>query len=678
GRSALSPPRGRHRPPHARIPRALRRGLRRAGGGRLLLARRRRRPCARPDPAHLPDRRPALRTRGDDLRRGRLPASRPRRLDGLRALRLQRAVELRRGLGGPAGLHPAPRGLRPDRDELRRRLLRTAWRRAPGADPVRRDHLRRRHRDDPGLLHRARATPGHPGDRRSRAAGRSGGARAGDVLLVGGAHRPDRTRANPPVGGGRLRARSGHRRAHRVGVCRGAVRGSRDQSPGPAAPGHHRDGQRRGGLRRHLARGAHRSAGGRRPDAPRRGGTRSARAGHHGRLPPSMAGRRADLRVRRRGGPDARGGGRIGDARAVAAGVLALAQPPDTERSGAAAPHARHPVRRHRRRGGRRRRARDSPGPRLPRRPLRVRGPDRAAARALERDRAALPRARPPPALHRAVLGHLPRRPAPAARRARSGAGGGRLRQRARPPRGGPVRRGGVDGSGYRAVRRVSRKPGQLAGQAGDGARVRAAPRPRADRRARGVRLDPRSHLRQRARRRHHADRGPAGRGRARRLRRRARRADRGAVGVRGAHVAADRRAAARRPAQARAHRSRAGQGGGGGVRERRSGDGHRAGPQCRARDRRRGPAARRRGDRDGRRGADAHPRRRAAWRARRRERELRRRGDQVRAGQGDLPGDPHRSRGQSTRNTGPAGARDARWRPRSRRQRTPEKDPPV
>ena len=60
--------------------------------GDLLLARRGRRPRARADAVRLPRRRADVRAGGDDLRRGRVAAPGPRRLDGLRPLRLQRAV----------------------------------------------------------------------------------------------------------------------------------------------------------------------------------------------------------------------------------------------------------------------------------------------------------------------------------------------------------------------------------------------------------------------------------------------------------------------------------------------------------------------------------------------------------------------------------------------------------
>ena len=84
--------------------------------------------------------------------------------------------------------------------------------------------------------------------------------------------------------------------------------------------------------------------------------------------------------VRRRGGRDgdADRGVELGDARALAPGLLAVDQPPDPQRARAAAPDALDAVRAHRDRRGDRRGARRARGPRLPRRHLRVR---RAARR---------------------------------------------------------------------------------------------------------------------------------------------------------------------------------------------------------------------------------------------------------------------------------------------------------
>ena len=63
----------------------------------------------------------------DDLRRGRVAAPGARGLDGLRALRLQRAVELHRRLGGAAGLPHPDRGHGVRRDELPGRVLGRRW-----------------------------------------------------------------------------------------------------------------------------------------------------------------------------------------------------------------------------------------------------------------------------------------------------------------------------------------------------------------------------------------------------------------------------------------------------------------------------------------------------------------------------------------------------------------------
>ena len=72
------------------------------GGLDLLRGRRRRREGARAHVGGLPRRRDLLRRARALLRRGRLAAPGARRRDGDRPLRLQRAVELRRGLGDPA------------------------------------------------------------------------------------------------------------------------------------------------------------------------------------------------------------------------------------------------------------------------------------------------------------------------------------------------------------------------------------------------------------------------------------------------------------------------------------------------------------------------------------------------------------------------------------------------
>ena len=64
-----------------------------------------------------------LRADRADLRRGRVDAPGARRLDGVRALRVQRARELHRRLGDPARLRDPDRDLRAHRDRIPRRLL---------------------------------------------------------------------------------------------------------------------------------------------------------------------------------------------------------------------------------------------------------------------------------------------------------------------------------------------------------------------------------------------------------------------------------------------------------------------------------------------------------------------------------------------------------------------------
>ena len=96
---------------------------------------------------------------GDDLRRGRVAAPGPRRLDRLRALRLQRAVELRRRLGDPARLRDPPRGHVVLGDELPGGVLERRWARAPTSSlAVLRDHRLRRDPQRARLLDDARRT----------------------------------------------------------------------------------------------------------------------------------------------------------------------------------------------------------------------------------------------------------------------------------------------------------------------------------------------------------------------------------------------------------------------------------------------------------------------------------------------------------------------------------------
>ena len=134
---------------------------------------------------------------------------------------------------------------------------------------------------------------------------------------------------------------------------------------------------------------------------------------------------------------------------------------------------------------------------------------------------------------------------------------------------------------------------------------------PRAGRRTR-LRLDPRAAVGHRARRGHGADRRAARRRGAHRRRRDRHRHDRGRLDLRDADGAAAGRAPARGAGAARPRGARAREGGGGGVRRRARRHGDRPRARCRPRDRGGGTAAWRGSDRARRRGALAHPRRRA------------------------------------------------------------------
>ncbi len=112
-------------------PIAVRDRLHVAGERDLLLARCDRGARARAHAGRLPDRGAAVRADGDDVRRGRLAAPGARRLDGVRALRLQRARQLRRGLGDPARLRDPDRGHGVLGDAVPARVLEPARATAP-------------------------------------------------------------------------------------------------------------------------------------------------------------------------------------------------------------------------------------------------------------------------------------------------------------------------------------------------------------------------------------------------------------------------------------------------------------------------------------------------------------------------------------------------------------------
>ena len=190
-------------------------------GGReldLLLARGHRRPRARAHAVRLPARGGLLPPGGDDVRRGRVAAPGPRRLDGLRALRLQRGRELHRRLGGAPGLHHPRRGQRLLGDELPRRLLGAARRRHARAAAGLRDRRLRRHRDDPRVLAASRHARGHGRGRRPRRAAARRHRRPGDVLPPRPDPRSDPAGAPAAVARRLLRAGHRHRRLPRAGV----------------------------------------------------------------------------------------------------------------------------------------------------------------------------------------------------------------------------------------------------------------------------------------------------------------------------------------------------------------------------------------------------------------------------------------------------------------------------
>ena len=108
----------------------------------LLLARDRRRERARADAARLPRRRRVLRADGDDVRRGRVAAPGAGGLDGLRALRLQRAVELRRRLGDRCSTSSSS-------SPSRRSSRRTTWPRSGRRSATARRSSRSRWRSSP-------------------------------------------------------------------------------------------------------------------------------------------------------------------------------------------------------------------------------------------------------------------------------------------------------------------------------------------------------------------------------------------------------------------------------------------------------------------------------------------------------------------------------------------------
>ena len=136
----------------------------------LLRARPHRRLRARADPARLRDRRRDLRRDGRDVRRGNGAVPGGRRIGELRAARVRRARQLRRGLGADARVHRHRRRLGVLRPPLPLDLLG-----APAHEPV--GHRGRRDRDRAsGRAQHRRCTGGsqaldHAGRRRLRDSG---------------------------------------------------------------------------------------------------------------------------------------------------------------------------------------------------------------------------------------------------------------------------------------------------------------------------------------------------------------------------------------------------------------------------------------------------------------------------------------------------------------------------
>ena len=326
--------------------------------------------------------------------------------------------------------------------------------------------------------------------------------------------------------------------------------------------------------------------------------------------------------------------------RALAARLLARAQPPDPVAPRPAAPPLQHADRADRARRAARDRARAADRPRAARRDLRVRRDARVHARPPLGDPAALPRAGPRPALQDPVRPPDRPRRAAAHRGARRGDVRRRVRLRARAC---TTRRASSAPAGWRSASRSTSRT-----------------------------------ARSRASRCSSASRCPRGRSRARRCE-----AEFGSilvpvlgtpldddimqtagrlageenedVGEGGAVIEAlwvfevpmalplDTRVSDSELAP-RAQGARARQGGGGGVRGRRGRDRDRArAPRGRG-DRARGQAARRRGDRARRRGADRRARRALARRQAGPARLVRGGDDALRAAEGAVPRDPHRA----------------------------------
>ena len=424
-----------------------------AGQRDLLLPRGDRRPRARAHAARVPARGAAVRAHRDDLRGGRLAAPGARRLDGVRPLRVQRARELRRRLGDPARLRHPDRRHRLLGDPVPARLLESA-----GQPRARRWGWRW-----PSSRSSCCSNIRGFGGRRAR---RVGVLVAGDLALQGfivvlglvlffNPH----TLLDP------IHLGSAPTWSDLVFALTVTVIAFTSLESAAGLAGEVRIS--RGGLKRLVASGTatvvflyvgialvavtalpvhdgHTELATRYLNAPM--------IGIVAQMHPHWLEQTLHVPGGRAGHAHARGGGQLGDARPLAAGVLALHQSPDPERPGTPASAALDPVRADHPRGRDRGGAGRAREPRLPRRDLRVRGDARLHDRPPVDLPAALLRARPRPPLQGAAVDHAARRRAAAAGglrgaglRRRLGGGDGRART-------GSLRRARVDGGRDRAV----------------------------------------------------------------------------------------------------------------------------------------------------------------------------------------------------------------------------------
>ncbi len=375
---------------HAERACAVRARLHDVGQLGLLRARRRRAARARADAGRLPRRRRLLRARLDDVRRGRGAAPRARRLVGLRALRLQRAGQLRRRLGDPARLRDPDRRHGLHGDEL------------PRASSGRRSATARREVVVAiGIIAVvAVANVAGVSVRQLRRQLLLAVADLGVQLLVivlglvAGA-RPERDRSTRSTSAARRR---GTTSIFALTIATIAFTGleaaaslageTSDDDARPATT--RRPGRRRDRARLRRDRGRRRQRAARSPagrdalgDARHRGAAARRR---RARFDPAwLASALRYVVALAVATLSLLAASNSRDARHLAALLRARDEPPDPQRARAPAPEARHAVRADRARGARRGGARDPGRPRLPRRHLRVRRDARVHDRAPRR-----------------------------------------------------------------------------------------------------------------------------------------------------------------------------------------------------------------------------------------------------------------------------------------------------